>query len=58
MKIQEHIGELYHTKVSKDLISTITDEIIEEATKVAKSSLYIYNLVFRLYVSNVEIVIL
>ncbi len=32
-EIQEHIEELYHTQVSKELISTITDGIIEEATK-------------------------
>ena len=32
-EIQEHIKELYHTDVSKDLISTITDGIIEESMK-------------------------
>lgn len=32
-EIQDHIKELYHTDVSKDLISTITDGIIEESMK-------------------------
>lgn len=32
-EIQEHIKELYHTDVSKDLISTITDGIVEESMK-------------------------
>ena len=32
-EIQEHIKEIYHTDISKDLISTITDGIIEESMK-------------------------
>ena len=32
-EIQEHLEEIYHTKVSKDLISTVTDGVIDEATK-------------------------
>lgn len=32
-EIQGHIEELYQTKVSKDLISTITDEVLDEVTK-------------------------
>ena len=31
-EIQSHIEELYHTEVSKELISTITDVIIDEVT--------------------------
>jgi putative transposase len=32
-EIQAHLEEIYHTEVSKDLISTITDEVLDEVTK-------------------------
>lgn len=31
-EIQSHVEEIYHTEISKDLISTITDGVIEEVT--------------------------
>ena len=32
-EIQEHIKEIYQTEVSKDLISTVTDGVIEEVNR-------------------------
>ena len=32
-EIQGHLEEIYHTNISKDLISTVTDGVIEEVTK-------------------------
>lgn len=32
-EIQEHLKEIYHTEVSTDLISTITDSVLEEVTR-------------------------
>ncbi|MCA0253863.1 MAG: IS256 family transposase [Proteobacteria bacterium] len=32
-EIQEHLEEIYQTEVSKDLISTITDGVLEEVTR-------------------------
>lgn len=32
-EIQEHLREIYHTEVSADLISTITDGVLEEVTR-------------------------
>jgi putative transposase len=32
-KIQVHLLELYSTEVSPDLISTITDEVLEEVAQ-------------------------
>ena len=38
-EIQGHLEEIYHTEISKDLISTITDGVIEEVTKWQNRSL-------------------
>ena len=38
-EIQGHLEEIYHTEVSKELISTVTDGIIEEVTKWQNRSL-------------------
>ena len=32
-EIQSHLEEIYHTEVSKELISTVTDGVIEEVNK-------------------------
>ena len=32
-EIQGHLEEIYHTEVSKELISTVTDGVIEEVTR-------------------------
>ena len=32
-EIQGHLEEIYHTEVSKELISTVTDSVIDEVTK-------------------------
>ena len=33
-EIQSHLEEIYHTEVSKELISIVTDGVIEEVTHV------------------------
>jgi len=38
-EIQGHLEEIYHTEVSKDLISTITDGVLEEVNKWQNRSL-------------------
>ena len=38
-EIQGHLEEIYHTEVSKELISTVTDGVIEEVTKWQNRSL-------------------
>ena len=38
-EIQGHLEEIYHTEVSKELISTVTDSVIEEVTKWQNRSL-------------------
>lgn len=38
-EIQGHLEEIYHTEVSKELISTITDAVIEEVSKWQNRSL-------------------
>ena len=38
-EIQGHLEEIYHTNISKDLISTVTDGVIEEVTKWQNRSL-------------------
>ena len=38
-EIQGHLGEIYHTEVSKELISTVTNGVIEEVTKWQNRSL-------------------
>jgi len=38
-EIQGHLEEIYHTDVSKELISTVTDGVIEEVTKWQNRSL-------------------
>ena len=38
-EIQGHLEEIYQTEISKDLISTITDSVIEEVTKWQNRSL-------------------
>ncbi|MEY4464133.1 MAG: hypothetical protein RLZZ81_1104 [Pseudomonadota bacterium] len=32
-EIQSHLEEIYHTEVSKELISTITDGVMEEVIR-------------------------
>ena len=38
-EMQGHLEEIYHTNISKDLISTVTDGVIEEVTKWQNRSL-------------------
>ena len=38
-EIQSHLEEIYHTEVSKELISIVTDGVIEEVTKWQNCSL-------------------
>ncbi len=38
-EIQGHLEEIYHTEISKDLISTITDGVLEEVNKWQNRSL-------------------
>jgi putative transposase len=38
-EIQGHLEEIYHTNVSKELISTVTDGVIEEVTSWQNRSL-------------------
>ena len=42
-EIQSHLEEIYHTEVSKELISTVTNGVIEEVTKWQNHSLDISN---------------
>ena len=48
-EIQDHIKEIYQTEVSKELISTVTDGVIEEVHSWKIIGYCISNIIFGLY---------